>query len=128
MQGLTTFLETQTPSSKIENQIAALQSALSPQGSGQSYNASAYVPLGDGAPNTIAAASNIGSVSGSSITNLTPSEIPNLSGSYLARQSCSIDRLRASPNSTPVPRATLKISLQAGEYLMLRDPGKFRTT
>jgi hypothetical protein len=35
------------------------------------------------------------------------------------RQSCSIDRLRASPNSTPVPRGTFKIRLQAGEYLIL---------
>ena len=86
VQGLTALIEAQTPSSKIESQIAALQSALSSQGSGQSYNASAYVPLGDGAPNTIAAASNIGNLSGATITNanLTASEIPNLSASYLS--------------------------------------------
>ena len=76
VQSLTALFEAQTPSSKIESQIAALQSALSSQTSGQSYNASAYVPLGDGAPNTIAAASNIGSISGAAITNLTASEIP----------------------------------------------------
>ena len=84
VQSLTALIEAQTPSSKIENQIASLQSALSLQVSNQSYNASAYVPLGDGAPNTIAAASNIGTISGAAITNLTASEIPNLSGSYLS--------------------------------------------
>ena len=70
----------------VENQIAALQSALSSQASGQSYNASAYVPLGDGAANTIAAANNIGNLSGVTITNanLSASEIPDLSGSYLS--------------------------------------------
>jgi hypothetical protein len=35
----------------------------------QSYNASAYVPFGDCSPNTIAAASNIGNLSGVTITN-----------------------------------------------------------
>ena len=85
VQSLTALFEAQTPSSKIESQIAALQSALSSQGhQRQSYNASAYVPLGDGAPNTIAAASNIGNVSGAAITNLTASEIPDFSGSYLS--------------------------------------------
>ena len=68
-----------------------MQSALSSQASGQSYNASAYVPLGDGAPNTIAAASNVSNLSGVTITdaNLTASEIPaldylSLSGGTLA--------------------------------------------
>jgi hypothetical protein len=81
VQGLTALFETQTPSSKIESQIATLQSALSAQGPGQSYNAAASPPLGGGSPNTIAAAGAIDQLSGVTITNanLTASEIPALS-------------------------------------------------
>ncbi len=82
MKGLTTLFASQTPNSKIESQIAALQSALSSQ-SNQSYDASAVIPqqvAAGGAPNGIAAASNIGQLSGVTITNanLTASEIPAL--------------------------------------------------
>ena len=66
----------------VESQIAALQSAIS----NQSYSAAASPPLGGGAPNTIAAANAIDNLSGVTITdaNLTASEIPDLSGSYLS--------------------------------------------
>ena len=75
------------PSPDVENQIAALQSAIS----NQSYSADASPPLGGGAPNTIAAANAIDNLSGVTITNanLTASEIPaldylSLSGGTLA--------------------------------------------
>jgi len=53
---------------------------------GDQQQAAVYIPLGDGAPNTIAAASNIGQLNGVTITNanLTASEIPDLSGDYLS--------------------------------------------
>ena len=54
-----------SPTASVESQIAALQEAVSSQG----YNASVSVPLGDGSSNTIAAASNIGQLSGTNISN-----------------------------------------------------------
>jgi lysophospholipase L1-like esterase len=84
VQGLTAYLASQSPSSKIENQIASLQSALSSQASGQGYNNSAYFPLGDGTG--ISAVSNIGQLSNVTISNasISPNSIPDLSGSYLS--------------------------------------------
>jgi hypothetical protein len=83
VRGLTAFLQTQAPSSKIESQIASLQSTLNTNSSALTYNASSYFPLGDGTG--IAAASNIGNLSGVTITNanLSASEIPALD--YLSR-------------------------------------------
>ena len=77
MKSLTDLFASTTPSSKIESQIAALQSALSWQSA--NYNTSTYFPLGDG--HGLSAASNIGQLSGVTITNanLTASEIPALS-------------------------------------------------
>jgi hypothetical protein len=86
MKDLTALFEAQTPSSKIESQIASLQSALSLslRGTGESYNASDYFPLGDGTG--IAAASNIGQLSNVTISNasISSNSIPDLSGSYLS--------------------------------------------
>ena len=83
IQDLVALYEAQSPSSKIESQIA-VQSALASQQPGQNYNASAYFPLGDGTG--IAAASNIGQLSGVTITNasINAASIPDLSGSYLS--------------------------------------------
>jgi hypothetical protein len=81
VQGLAALISAQ-PSSNIESQIAALQSAIS-QGNSQSYNAFATPPLGGGAPNTIAAASAIDQLSGTTITN------PSITGGTIAGTSLS---------------------------------------
>jgi hypothetical protein len=63
----------------VESQIAALRSAISSQG----YSAVASPPLGGGAPNTIAAASDIGQLFGTNITN------PSITGGSIAGASLS---------------------------------------
>jgi hypothetical protein len=72
--------------SVVENIVSLLPTL---QGSNQ-QEAAAYIPLGDGAPNTIAAASNIGQLSNVTLSNptitgtLSASNIPDLSGKYLS--------------------------------------------
>jgi hypothetical protein len=66
-------------SANVESQIAALQSAIS----NQSYDAAASPPLCGGSPNTIAAASNIGQLAGTTITN------PSITGGSITAASVS---------------------------------------
>jgi lysophospholipase L1-like esterase len=91
VRSLTALLQAQTPFSKIEGQIAALQSAISSQGY---YNSVAAVPLGGGPVNTIAAASAIDQLSGVAITNssIDTASLPDLSGKYLSIGSTSTAR------------------------------------
>ena len=134
IRNLSAFLAVQTPSSKIESQIAALQSAISSQG----YNAAAYVPLGGGASNTIAAASNIGQLSGTTLNNvtihgvsgLTASEIPDLSGSYLSLDGGTLQGTLSTPSllftqlnasSTPTSTNGKFLSLDSKGHVVLAD-------
>jgi hypothetical protein len=85
MRSLVALYQAPTPSAKIETQIADLQSAINSQTA--NYNASTYFPLGDGTG--LGAASNIGNlsnvtISNPTITGLSASAIPDLSGSYLS--------------------------------------------
>ena len=68
---------------QLSNVIASLPSTNALRGSSQTYEANAVPPLGGGAPNTIAAASNIGQLSGTSITD------PTISGGSIADVSLS---------------------------------------
>jgi hypothetical protein len=105
MQSLTALLEAQTPSSssKIESQIASLQSALASQ-STQS-NAAAVYPLGDGTG--IAAASNIGNLSGVTITNANTSAPPRFPRSTTSRVAAARSRAILSSMAAQRRPATL---------------------
>jgi hypothetical protein len=89
MKGLADLFASATPSSKIESQIASLQSALDSQTA--NYNASTNFPLGDGTG--LSAVSNIGQLSGVTISNayINASSIPDLSGSYLSHNGGALD-------------------------------------
>ena len=73
-------------SSNVESQIAALQSAISSQG----YDAAASPSLGGGAPNTIAAASAIDQLSGTSIND------PTITGGSISGSSVNAGSLSVS--------------------------------
>ncbi len=77
-------------SANVESRIAALQQAFSAQG----YSAVASPPLGDGAPNTIAAANNIGQLSGTAITN------PSITGGSISNASVSATGLSSSGDAS----------------------------
>jgi hypothetical protein len=104
VRNLSSLLSAQTPSAKIGSQIAALQSAIS----SQTYSAAASPPLGGGAPNTIAAASNIGQLSGTNISN------PTITGGSISGATLSGTTLSAGPTTLASTTITGGLALTDG--------------